>query len=481
MSQACQMARRRSSFPPGLSDQKWRQEDYVQIRENFLSNPSQEPGVCVHGSKIYLLGGYNTTRLYRRRTTPDYGNDRFTIYDMADSTVVEGPPLPFVGNHLGCAVSTDGRWIHVTGGFCTECGRGESAYKRHWAIAINQVDTNLTDARWERRADMPIAVGAHGCQFLRDRRMYCAGGGLGQWGPFSDQLSIYDAQADSWTTGPPMITGRDHIMHIASMYDQNVLFVVGGRANVPNYNITPAAPDPYFWTTAYTAEMFDLRLGDGGEWRPVRGPTTPREAVSLVPYNRRGSKSEPTILLVGDQRYLGWAGHATHTLDEFDPETGLYYCHRPLPYPLCATAAGTYKGKLHIVGGCEWIQHSATSRLTIVDLEAAPEPESCFYQEYPVFNEWSHAELGTEPFPKFSSEAWRKEDISYMFRSLLAPTQKKKTVPDMNRCQEGETAYLARYPDVMDEVVAGIFESAWDHYVKHGQEEGRIWRCPLKM
>ena len=480
----------RSPAPPECSDHnefKWKQESYVQVDENFLKNPTQEPGVCVHGSKIYLIGGYNSTRIERRSSTAphhadDHGTDRFTIYNMADSTLSEGPKLPFVGNHLGCAVSSDGRWIHVTGGFCTECsGSRGGSHKRHWAIDINRLSLNATDANWDRRADLPIGVGAHGCQFLRDGKMYCAGGGIGQWGPFSDQLSIYDPGADLWTMGPPMITGRDHIMHIASMYDNNVLFVVGGRANVPNYTATPVNPDPYFWTTAYTAEMFDLRLGRGGEWRQVRGPTTPREAVSLVPYNRRGSKSEPTILLVGNQRYLGWAGHATHTLDEFDPETGLYYCHRPLPYPLCATASGTYNGKLHIVGGCEWIQHSATSRLMIVDLEAAPVPENCFYQEYPVFDQWSRSELGLEPWPKMppskksghdnSQGACQKE--THMFRSLLATHNDQEA----QQCEEGEAEYLVCYPDVTNAVSAGAFESGWDHYIKYGKKEGRMWHC----
>ena len=473
---------------PEFSDHnrfKWKQETYVQVHENFLTNPSQEPGVCVHGSRIYLIGGYNSTRsdrVSRLHLADEHGTDRFTIYNMADSTVSEGPKLPFVGNHLGCAVSSDGRWIHVTGGFCTECS-ASSSHKRHWAIDINRLGQNLTNVKWERRADMPIAVGAHGCQFLRDEKMYCAGGGLGQWGPFSDQLSIYDVQSDSWTMGPPMTTGRDHIMHAASMYDNNVLFVVGGRASVPNYTATPVTPDPYFWTTAHTAEMFDLRLGRGGEWRPVRGPTTPREAVSLVPYNRRGSKSEPTILLVGSQRYLGLAGHATHTLDEFDPETGLYYCHRPLPYPLGGTAAGTYDGKLHVVGGGEWIQHSATSRLVIVDLEAVPDPENCFYQEYPVFDQWDRSESGLEPWTKMSSSssqgACQKE--ARMFQSLLVATSEMNATTSQQKakqCQEGEMAYLACYPDVMNAVGGGGFESGWDHYIQFGRKEGRIWQCP---
>lgn len=464
----------------GYRGLKWKTEDYVEVREGFLDNPSQEPGVCVYGSRIYLLGGYNTTRHDRDFDSEVIvlGTDRFTIYDMATSVAFEGPKLPFVGNHLGCAVSPSGQ-IHVTGGFCQNCKSGKDmAHKRHWIIDANQLNTSSTMvARWKERAHMPIAVGAHGCQFLRDGKMYCTGGGLSQWGPFSDQLSIYDPRTDSWTRGPSMITGRDHIMHVASMYDGNVLFVVGGRTNISTH-FTSTTADPYFWTTAYTAEMFDLRLG---EWRGVRGPTTPREATSLVPYHRRGPDKEPTILLVGDQRYLGHAGHATHTLDEFDPETGLYYCHRPLPFPLCATAAGTYNGKLHIVGGCEWIGHSATTRVMVVDLENAPEPRNCFYQEYPVFDEWSNSFHGREPFPRFSDEVFknfRKAEVQCLFKSLLigrgANFSKNALIRETDS-EMGRSIYLKQYPDVKADFDKGIIKSVWNHYVRHGRSEGRRW------
>jgi hypothetical protein len=241
--------------------QVWKQEDYVTVHENLLDKPSQEPGVCLFGSKIYLMGGYLTMRHEHLDNPGDtgLGTDRFTIYDMANSSVVEGPPLPVRANHLGCAVSPTGT-LHMTGGFCQNCNMtaGQTmSHTRHWVFDTHQLEkeptTNTTTnanhqaAQWEFRAPLPVGVGAHGCQFLRDGKMYCAGGGLSQWGPFSDQLVIYDPTTDSWTRG----------------------------------------------------------------------------------------------------------GHATHTLEEFDPMTGLYYCHRPLPYPVSATAAGTYEGKLHIVGGRE--------------------------------------------------------------------------------------------------------------------------------
>jgi hypothetical protein len=76
--------------------QVWKQEDYVTVHENLLDKPSQEPGVCLFGSKIYLMGGYVTMRHEHLDNPGDtgLGTDRFTIYDMADSSVVEGPRCP---------------------------------------------------------------------------------------------------------------------------------------------------------------------------------------------------------------------------------------------------------------------------------------------------------------------------------------------------------------------------------------------------
>mmetsp|Transcript_16690 Transcript_16690/g.39633 ORF Transcript_16690/g.39633 Transcript_16690/m.39633 type:complete len:298 (-) Transcript_16690:149-1042(-) len=49
------------------------------------------------------------------------------------------------------------------------------------------------------------------------------------------------------------------------------------------------------------------------------------------------------------------------------------------------------------------------------------------------------------------------------------------------KCEEDEkeATYLTCNIDVMKAVGAGTFESGWDHYIRYGQKEGRIWQCPF--
>jgi N-acetylneuraminic acid mutarotase len=373
-------------------DQK---NDYATIYEAHLPEPAQEVGVCRIGSKIYYFGGYNET-LFADFTvvvaaTVALGTNRMYVYDMEDMSVTQGPNLPTIGNHLGCAQSDEGI-IHLTGGYRQDAPDGkEKAYRRHWVL-----DTNvpLSEAKWGKGADMPLPRGAHGCNFLRDGKMYCLGGGAHQWGPFGNDLMIYDPKTDSWELGPPMHDPRDHVMDFATLWDGNALFVIGGRAHITEY---PAEhKHPYFWTSAYSAEIYDLRTK---KWRMVRAPQTPREATMLVSYNRHGDDAEPTVLVVGGQRFFGYSGSVINTLDEFDPNTGLYHCHDPLPFPVFGAAVGVWKDKMHIVGGGEWMGISSTRRVVVLDLKKMPAPRNCYYKEEPIFDEWHRTYNLDPPYP----------------------------------------------------------------------------------
>jgi hypothetical protein len=85
---------------------------------------------------------------------------------------------------------------------------------------------------------------------------------------------------------------------------------------------------------------------------------------------------------------------------------------------------------LHIVGGCDWIGHAATRRVTVVDLKHAPAPQNCFYEERPVFDQWSRSFNGAVPFPNMleplKDNPW-KQDISLVFQSLLEDKTAKQT------------------------------------------------------
>lgn len=393
-----------------------KKNDYATIYEGHLPEPAQEMGVCAIGSKIYYFGGYNETQFAKfEPAIVALGTNRMYVYDMEDMSLIQGPNMPSTANHIGCAESLDGK-LHITGGYYQNAPKGkEKAYRRHWVL-----DTNvpLSEAKWEKRREMPLPRAAHGCSFLRDGKMYCVGGGAHQWGPFFNDLMIYDPEADLWERGPPMHESREHVSDLVTLWDGNALFVVGGRKDIQDQY--PAQHrHPYFWTTSYSAEVYDLRTK---KWSMVRAPTTPREATILVSYKRHGDATEPSVFVIGGQRFLGYSGHVINTIDEFDPNTGLYHCHDPLPFPVCGAAVGVWKDKLHLVGGGEWVGISATRRVVVIDLKKAPAPRNCYYKEKPIFDEWNRTYNDAPPFPGIYKDPGNvdgRSSMSYKYHKNL--------------------------------------------------------------
>jgi Kelch motif len=145
--------------------------------------------------------------------------------------------------------------------------------------------------------------------------MYCVGGGIDQKGPFKTELQIYDPVTDAWTLGPPMHVPQDHIMQLVSLYEDNAIYVVGGQTDIS----TNSKPEPYFWSMASSAEIYDLRTN---QWTMVHAPGTSRAGAVLVTHSRKSpsGKQHSTVLVVGGQRYHGFSGNVVHSMDEFDPE-----------------------------------------------------------------------------------------------------------------------------------------------------------------
>ncbi|KAL7544683.1 hypothetical protein ACHAWF_008052, partial [Thalassiosira exigua] len=369
---------------------------YATVYENHLSEPTAEGGVCRVGSKIYICGGFNATRFddftMPRPFTYQLGTNRMFVYDMEDMSFTRGPDLPGRANHIVCAFNEETGLLHLTGGFRQDAAEGqEQAHRRHWVLDAN---VPLAEATIENRKKMPLPRGAHGCKFLRDGKMYCVGGGRDQHGPFANDLMIYDPCSDAWEMGPPMNDPRDHVMDFETLFDGNAILVIGGRSHVTD-EFPAKEKHPYFFTTSHSAEVYDIRTK---VWRYIRAPPTPREALVGVSWSRFKDRDQ-SILLVGGQRYYGYSGHVLNALEEFDPYTGLYHCHDPLPFPVHSPAVGVWDNKLHIVGGAEWLGFASTRRVVVVDLKKMPPPRNCFYRETPVFDEWDRTWNGDPPFP----------------------------------------------------------------------------------
>jgi hypothetical protein len=133
----------------------------------------------------------------------------------------------------------------------------------------------------------------------------------------------------------------------------------------------------------------------------MRSTLSARSAISVTSYTRRNGDYEPNLLLVGGESFHYSSGRIHNLIEEYDVDRDLYYCHHQrLPYSYFGGTMAEYKGKLHIVGGAETFGVSATRRVQIYDIAAAPLPKPCFYDMIPVFDRWrSGSRVNAMPYP----------------------------------------------------------------------------------
>ncbi|KAL7545229.1 hypothetical protein ACHAWF_008575 [Thalassiosira exigua] len=394
--------------------------DYNQVFEDFLPPESlhQEGASCRVGTKLYLIGGsfgtLHDVEILKEKEMDIYsfmedaalGHGIVTIYDMKDMSTRFGPRLPYRANHITCAKAPDGVTLHVTGGFNQDAeDKSEGAHCHHYTL-----NTSLDDDTWQKKEDMPLCRGAHGCEYLSDGRMYCVGGGIGQYGPFRGDLMIYAPSKDYWEMGPPMPTPRDHIYEtVVAIKEGTQLYVAGGRTEFRD--LQPDDANPKSWGNTNVVEIYDINTR---VWVQKRNLLNVRPAIGVVPYYRNGpaEDEEPNLLLVGGENFQVFSGFAYRIVEEYHVESDLYYCLMPLTWPYYGGALGVHNGKLHIVGGAEWMGLSATRRVQVYDLEKAPPPRQCFYEPRPIFDQWDRSWNKAKPYPDLGDTS---SDLAELF------------------------------------------------------------------
>src|SRR5688572_25534495 len=151
-----------------------------------LIEPNSELPIAELNGKLYLLGGYPSSRLTVRTVQ---------IYDIASDSWQLGPPLPDLNNH-GMAASVNGK-IYLIGGQTSDVsdqGYQNTVYELDPATGV-----------WVTKAPMPTARGA-GVAVVLDGRIYVAGGRP----PRGNDFAVYDPASDSWEVLPNLPTQRNH-------------------------------------------------------------------------------------------------------------------------------------------------------------------------------------------------------------------------------------------------------------------------------
>ena len=170
-----------------------------------LVEPNSEMAVAYLDGKIYVVGGYPSTRK---------SVDTVQVYDVKTDTWSLTTPYPTTINHAS-AVALDGL-LYVIGGQTNAGGRRE---KSRYVDAVHAYDPKTK--KWTTRAPMPTKRSAMAHDVI-DGKIYVAGGRP----PRGHDFAVYDPKADKWTTLPDLPTQRNHI---AAAAIDGKLYVAGGR------------------------------------------------------------------------------------------------------------------------------------------------------------------------------------------------------------------------------------------------------------
>ena len=208
-----------------------------------LVEPNSEMAVAYLDGKIYVVGGYPSTR---------ESVDTVQVYDVAADKWELTTPYPTTINHAS-AVALDGL-LYVIGGQTNAGGRRE---RSRYTDAVHAYDPKTR--QWTPRAPMPTKRSAMAHDII-DGKLYVAGGRP----PRGHDFAVYDPKADKWTTLPALPTQRNHM---AAAAIDGKLYVVGGRFGGGFRSEITAALEVYDpatnqWTTR--RPMSEARGGHNG-------------------------------------------------------------------------------------------------------------------------------------------------------------------------------------------------------------------------
>jgi N-acetylneuraminic acid mutarotase len=264
-----------------------------------LIEPNSELALAELNGKLYLLGGYPSSRQTIRTVQ---------IYDIASDRWQLGPQLPQLNNH-GMAAALNGK-VYLIGGQTT--ADGES-----YVDTVYELDP--ASGAWVEKARMPTARSG-GVAIVHDGKIYVAGGRP----PRGNDFAVYDPTTDRWEVLPDLPSQRNHIAGAAI---KGRIHVVGGRLGP---GLSPLK------TTAH--EVFDPQ---------TRTWTT---AAPML----RGRSGINGVMARGC--FHVWGGEAptgmTPDHDYYDPRTDKWSSLRSMPIPIHGVVGSAFvDGLIWVTGG----------------------------------------------------------------------------------------------------------------------------------
>jgi len=272
-----------------------------------LLEPFSEIAVAEVGGKIYVIGGYPSTRVYV---------DTVQVYDSAADRWDYSVPLPQPMHHT-VAAGVDGV-LYVIGGEISETGVANQGVYIDTVYAFDP-----STSTWTQKAPMPTPRSA-GAAAIVDGKIYVAGGRP----PHGSDFAVYDPLADAWTVLPDLPTQRNHLA--AGAIDGKV-YVYGGRFGG---GVGSEMTD--------VVEVFDP---SAGEWSSAAPMPSPRAGINGVAargcfyaFGGEGNDADPRGIFAQNE--------------VFNPRTNAWSSLEPIPTPVHGvTGAAFVNGWVHLPGG----------------------------------------------------------------------------------------------------------------------------------
>ena len=272
-----------------------------------LVEPNSEMAVALLDGKIYVVGGYPSTRV---------SVDTVQVYDIGSDSWRLTTPYPTTINHSS-AVGLDGV-LYVIGGQTNAGGRNS---KSLYTSAVHAYDPKT--GKWTARAPMPTARSAMAHAVI-DGKVYVAGGRP----PRGHDFAVYDPKADAWTSLPDLPTARNHMAAVAI---DGKFYVAGGRFGGGFRSEITAA-----------LEMYDPATN---KWQAKRPMSEKRSGLNGIAINGCFHT------FGGEHPTAGPSGVFPHH-EVYDPKTDSWTRLPDIPIPVHGVTGLVYaNGWIHLPGG----------------------------------------------------------------------------------------------------------------------------------
>lgn len=241
------------------------------------------------------------------------GGERFYRYDPATDTWNELAPLPEARHHAPLAAHA-GR-VYVVGGFANRASREFPFGTPTDSLFVYDVAGD----RWRLGPSLPEPVAAHAVATTEDGMIHVLGGVRDEPLSALDDHLVFDPDTGTWSTLPPLPTGREHL---GATHLDGVIYTASGRLGLRGTEF----------------EAYDVETQ---EWTVLPDVPTGRSGVAVVAF-------QDQVYVFGGE-ILG--GRTFDHAEQFDPAAERWQEVAPMPSGRHGLGGAALPDEIMVIGG----------------------------------------------------------------------------------------------------------------------------------